>query len=232
MKRLLACSALTLLLVACANTSTGAKTVEYKLEIDVTDTARRAELAEAAGRVMERMVQSIGKTPENLEVQAKKKDPTVTMRVPDADTAGSLEESLKIPFSFRIMESSSVEEADVTIDETDASGKAITVGFRETGITEVDLDSIDAAQMPLSEFGEVRLNFTKEGLQTLQTVLSKNAGKRLGIFVRNRLISTMDVGTDSSKDVFVISNIPSFTVATIFADDVNVGLHVTFVPVE
>jgi hypothetical protein len=46
------------------------------------------------------------------------------------------------------------------------------------------------------------------------------------------MVSKLKVGTEKIADHIIISGIPSYTVAQIFADDVNVGLHTTFEPLR
>jgi hypothetical protein len=50
----------------------------------------------------------------------------------------------------------------------------------------------------------------------------------MGLFVHDRLMAKMPIDAAEPKEEIVIAGIPVPDMAGIFADDVNVGTHVTF----
>ncbi len=76
----------------------------------------------------------------------------------------------------------------------------------------------------------VVLEFTDEGKKILATVFQRYQGKSIGIFVRDILVSKLTVDGKVDPDRIAITGVPSAQVAKIFVDDVNVGLHVSFLP--
>ncbi|MDB4978485.1 MAG: hypothetical protein JWM56_671 [Candidatus Peribacteria bacterium] len=226
MKKILIAASLTVFLVAC-----GAKSADnmakYSLKLDIQDAAKKTELISASKRVAERVLESMGKTAQKENLDTGKADPVLTFTLPDAASKKTLDDVLTSGFKFRIMEEAPVATADITVEQ-----KAGSIGFRETGITEKDLEWVTAAPMPGSAKAEVRLDFTQAGRDILAMVFKQNQGKTIGIFVRNKLVSSMAVNKVKPEDVIIISNVPSMVIANIFADDVNVGLHTQYVPVK
>lgn len=221
-------AACTLALGACTTASTPG-TARYTLTFHNLDEAKETETLEAVERVARNVAQSLGKTPQDITVQKEGTGAVLSLKLPDEASVTALSDVITKPFSLRVMYPVPAEQGDITVEESVGN----TVGYKETGITEQHMAWVVAAQMPNSNFGEVRLDFTKDGRILLLRVLEANKGKQIGLFVRNRLVSVMNVTEqDLTKENVVISNIPSFDVAKIFADDVNVGLHVTFDPIE
>jgi len=66
----------------------------------------------------------------------------------------------------------------------------------------------------------------------MQQVFKENKGKSLGLFIRGALVSKLLVETDELKDDIVIRDITSHEIAEAFADDLTVGLHVRFLPID
>ena len=65
----------------------------------------------------------------------------------------------------------------------------------------------------------------------MKDLFAESEGKNIGIFIRNQLVSKLLVDTDELIDDIIITDIPTVQLANVFADDVNVGLHVTFTPI-
>ncbi len=237
MKRLSLLLASVVFVTACSqstvSTGTNSDTARYTLKIDATDPAKRTELAQAAERVAKGVVGSMKEGEKQIAVTStsldtKQEDPVLTVRLNDAQAVPTLTDVLTSGFSFHILaEHPDIATADQVVATPDGTKKQ---GFKETGITEKMLDGVVAGAMPGTQYGEVQLNFTPAGRDLLKQVYQQNQGKVIGIFVRNRLISTMKIETPEPKDDIRILNVPSQALAKTFADDVNVGLHVKFVP--
>ncbi len=227
MKRLSLLFCSLLLVTACSKAATSSDTIRYTLKIDATDAAKRTELTQAAKKVAERVVESMEKKIVADSIDTSSTDPVLQIKLDDPKAIATLTDILTSPFKLRVMaEHDDTKTADITVQGT---GKQL--GFSETGITEKSLDWVTASPIAGDTKAEVRLDFTPAGRDQLSQVFKDNKGKTLGIFVRNKLISVMQVESDKPMDVISISGIPSLEIATIFADDVNRGLHVQYVPV-
>lgn len=142
----------------------------------------------------------------------------ITIAVQDPKALLRITEELTKPFTLRFMVQAPDGEGDLFVEGYGS--------FRDTGIGERELFWAEAAEDDLTGKGAVRLRFTKEGASQLRTLVEENQGKTIGLFVRGLLISTLQ--TTQLKDDAVIRGIPSGERARSFADEVNVGLHVTF----
>lgn len=220
MKPLFFSAASAVLLASCAlSNSTG-----YLLELNVADPAQRQELGEQALRVIERRLERMGEIPTNKSVNVTDEEATVLFTVETREAIDQLTEELQRPFTFRVMaQAPEGEEGEITVDGHGS--------FASTPITGDDLEWVEGRKQPGKATGEVRLVFTEEGRAEMADLFAANEGKHIGIFVRDQLISKLLVDTGELKDDIVIRDIPSPELAQIFAEDVNVGLHVTFTPI-
>ncbi len=75
----------------------------------------------------------------------------------------------------------------------------------------------------------MRIELSPQGAAILKSLGQTNEGDVIALLVRGALISK----TVAKKDLeeLIIRNIPTPAMGEIFADDVNVGVHVTFTPV-
>jgi len=126
------------------------------------------------------------------------------------------------PFTMRIMAQVADGKGDITIEKQGS--------FKETGITEKHLLWVTGGKDTDPAKGRVLLEFSEEGRMLMGDVFRKNKGKYIGLFVRKHLVSKLLVESEEVKDTILITDIPSFTLAEIFADDLNVGLHAVFTP--
>jgi len=215
-------AALLLLPILLGCSSTGS--ITYRLDIDPTvATERGSDLSLASMRVIERRLENLGEDILEKDVAFENGAPHVSLTVSDPETLDILTKQLTQPFTLRIMEEAPEEEATITV--------GIHGGFRETGITEKHLLWVSAStDGGVLDRGRATLQFTEEGRKLMNEMFKKNKGKSIGLFVRNALMSKLLVESDSLKDDIIIHDIPSVEFAHVFADDVNVGLHVTFTP--
>ena len=218
MKRsVLIASAFALALAGCGDSTT----VAYDVTFDVEDPAQRAQLLQMTEHVVQSRLESMGETTP-IAVKAEEGGAEVTVSVSDPLVADVLTGQLTEPFLLEVMKETTAEQADITVNGHGS--------FMKTGITGMHITWIQAQAQQGSDRAMVTIGFTDEGRTLMQALFKENKGKFVGVFVRGKLISKLRVETDELKDDIVIQDIPSLALATVFADDVNVGLHATFVP--
>ncbi len=205
-------------LAACGSSTT---TVAYTLAFNLPDPASQQDLGLAAMRVIERRLDHMGEALIDKEVRNTNGEMALLITVSDPAVATLLTDELQTPLNFQIMEEVPVEEADIVI-----TGQG---GFKATGVDSASLYAA-IAQEDDDGKGVITLQFSPEGREKLSAVFRKNKGKNIGLFIRGKLTSKLLVETNTLKDDIVIRDLPSPEIARIFADDLNVGLHITFTP--
>ena len=213
-----------LLLVAAILLSGCSKKITYTLSFNIENGDQRSMLALASMRVIERRLSRMGNQLLEQDVNTKNGITKITVSIRDRAAAQTLTEELVTPFSLRIMQSKGKEPPDTTVE---GHGN-----FWNTDINEKHLEWVEARPEGTDneKKGTVILYFTPEGRELMKKVFRDNKGKAIGIFIREQLVSKLTVESEKIRDQIVIQNIPSVEIAKIFADDVNVGLHVTFSP--
>lgn len=214
---LLTFSAVTLL-SACSSTH-----ISYRLEIDEQDAGRKTELIDTAKRVVTRRLESLGEQNANVQVTVDGEVIRLSADVSNQAVKDTILDQLALPFSMQIM-SQVTENGDITVEGHGS--------FKATGITEKHLNWVQAGKDEDPTKGRVALEFTPEGKTLMADVFRQNKDKYIGLFVRGHLVSKLLVASDEVKDSIIITDIPSAVLAEVFADDLNLGLHVTFVPEE
>lgn len=209
-------AALLLLLAGC-----GSKSLSYKITINTTDATKRTELVKAVRRVVERRLKAIGEEPV-IDVRNENSQIMLSIKVEDKAVGETLADQLKEPFSMRMMAQVPDGKGDITVEGQGS--------FKETGLTEKHLLWVASGPDTNPEKGRVLLEFSEEGRKLMGQIFKQNSGKYIGLFVRNHLVSKLLVESTEVKDTILITDIPSPILAEIFADDLNVGLYVTFTP--
>lgn len=217
-KTLLAGLSALVLLAGCS----GSVTSSYRLQFDTEDTSKLTLLSLAVTRVIERRLEAMGENVRGLDISQKEEGPELTFTVETEAAADLLRDDVTAPFELQIMRETKPGETPTI--EIEGHG-----GFITTGITEEHLEWVDASEEPDNK-GRITLGFTKNGRELMRTVFKQNVGKNIGLFVRERLVAKLQVDTAEVRDDIIITGIPSPELARVFADDVNVGLHVTFTP--
>jgi len=205
-----------LLLTAC-----GSATATYSLSFDIDEKGTQEDLTRRSIRVIERRLENFESELLDQVVDHEGSGTTLTVEVPSQDIADALTEELIQPFNLEVMK-----EVPAGQGTTKVEGHG---EFAKTNVIGEHFTWVEHAQDSAGK-GALRLMLSPEGRTRMSLVFEENVGKNLGIFVRNRLISKLGVKTDALKDDIIIRDIPSSEIAEIFADDVNVGLHVTFTP--
>jgi preprotein translocase subunit SecD len=218
MRRFLLTLAILPILAACSSAS-----VTYSVTTNVEEEQRVNLLLLASMRVIERRMANIGEELLDIDLQRNGTSTAIVVQVQEETALDILTEQLTEPFDMQIMKESTEETAEVIVD-----GHG---GFVQTGITGEDILWLESAEEP-GGTGRITITFSEEGREKMSTVFQENVGKNIGIFVRGQLVSKLLVEVDELKDDIVITDIPSLELAAVFADDVNVGLHVTFTPTK
>lgn len=217
MKRFCLSVATLLFLAACSSQ----QTVRYELTIQSSDQAEREGLVTTSMQVVQRRLAALEEMPIKQTINTTATKPVLVLTLKNKEVADALTQRMVQPFDVEIMaEAQPNEKPDVTIE-----GQG---GFMSTGITEKDLLWVEAARNNKTNKGAARILLTEDGKKKLQTLFKKMQGKNIGIFVRGSLVSKLLVKGNDTQDVIYIGDIPSPDIAQIFADDMNVGLHVTF----
>ncbi len=221
--RLLAISGLVLVLLAVGgwwyymgNRETSS--AQYQVTIVSSVPQERSELLAAAVRVVQRRLAAAGDADALVAPDAKE---IITAVSTSPAALAELSQQLLQPFSLKIMEQVPEAEAELIVQQHG--------GFASTGVDEDFITKAVASVMEDGK-GQVALSLSPEGKERMDAVFRKNKGQFIGLFVRDRLMSLLKVESDDAKQTLTIAGIPSADIANQFADDVNVGLHVTFTP--
>lgn len=221
MKRLLTLSIAILTLAACSQTPT----VRYQLTMNTTKEADIVQLTQETFNVMQRRLERMQETIVDMKTKNEGSGSVViTLSTKNKEALDALSSQMQEPFTLEIMaQAEKGEKPDATVEGHGA--------FVKTGITAKDLLWVEADQEPgKKDLGRVHLVFTDDGRTKIGALFKRMKGKNIGIFVRGQLVSKLLVDTDVLRDDIVIQEIPSMELAQIFAEDVNVGIHVTVTP--
>jgi len=215
MKRIsfLLCSAL---LAGCFGGST---TLQYRADISVEDASKIPVLFESIERVLTRRFAAVGVTDQKLTV------------VPQDQSSAEVTIELGKEESERVLHI--FEDAftfDIRLDAGPLDGDPKFATWESLGIDHTMLLWVQAIGNRVTSQVDVELTLNEEGKKKLRELATTHRGKRVGIFVRDLLISALTVQSGSFTDRIIISGIPSAEIAEVFADDVNIGLHVRFTP--
>ncbi len=211
-----------LFLVSC-QPSTTATDITYRLEIKESGKSHTEELIEAAKRSIERRLDAMGESAESINDREEAGVHYIDIDLTNDNGSGSLTAQLREPFSFEIMKSVPLEDADIVVAETE--------GYGRTDISTADFAWLTAkgdASVP-TEKGTVEVEFTSEGLADKKALFAAELGKNVGIFVRQRpvyklLVERADVDSDT-----LVMNIPQAELGYVFADDMNTSLYITYI---
>ncbi|HRH93549.1 MAG TPA: hypothetical protein PKV72_03375 [Candidatus Peribacteria bacterium] len=207
------------LISACAASTTQ---LHYGLTIDNGTPAQVVNLINASERVMKRRISALGvQTPNVIAVPTGGSGGTLTIDVPDEQLVTRIQQILAEKFTFDMR---------LELKETTAQDQNAEENWEKLGVENQHLIGVQVVGDEKTGEVAVELLFTDEGRDLLSKAFAKYKGRTVGIFVRGVLVSKLKVENDAVSDHVVISGIPSAAVAQIFADDVNVGLHVAFTP--
>lgn len=213
MRKLLLLITSFILLTACS------KTVRYEMTFDVEDPTLQQQLSAAAIRVIENRLLGLEKKLLSSDIAETDGKTILTVTVSDADGAKILTESLLTPFTMTIMKQVNPGMGDISNDKYG--------DFKETSLTTKHFESVLPREAEGGR-GSVMITFTAEGREILKKLFRQSTGDIIGIFVRGVLMSKKTIDAADKQDSIAVDGIPTPGIARVFADDVNVGLHVRF----
>lgn len=218
MKHLIRISVLSLaiLLSACST-----KNLAFRASFSKTIAPdMHAQMSKAITNVIQRRVESMQSTFKNLETTQTTEGIDIAFTV-TGKAAGEITNQLVTPFSLRIMRSAKTgEKPDILIEDVG--------GFMDLGVNQKDVFWVTSGADDLGK-GWVQIVFTPEGGKKVKKAMASTKGLQIGLMVRDQLVSTFQSQGVGRENIY-ISGVPSAELAGVFADDVNVGVHVTFVP--
>ncbi len=220
MKHLLRLSLITsvLLLSACTSEDLAFRAVFGPS----VESGRKTELSQAINRVIQRRMESMEGEAKEIKNTLTEEGADITFTASPGNLAAPITDQLVAPFTFRLMRSAKANETpDITFEETG--------GYVELGVTEKDVLWLSGGTDENTKKGWVEILFTTEGKKKVKDALTKSNGMQVALIVRNQLVSTFQSKGVGRENIF-IDGVPTPELAGIFADDVNVGVHVTFVP--
>ncbi|MSR68028.1 hypothetical protein EXS65_04395 [Candidatus Peribacteria bacterium] len=203
-------------LVACGG---GQQTIIQTMTIRSPEASKTMALIQATERVMNRRLAGAGiQNAHASTIPTGTNTATLTLTLPDATAVAKANSILSEQFTF-----------DLRIEEPKKNEDG-TSDWEPTALTGSNLLWVQAVGNNATGEIAIELQFSEAGRTILESVFSKNAGKHIGIFVRDLLVSKVSVTNGAVADTVIIGGIPSAKVAEIFSDDVNVGLLVSFTP--
>lgn len=216
MRRIALFLAVSLLLGGCRFLQ---KRATFTLTFDVPSDAVREELIWSALRIMESTAVDLKSPLTDKEVSVGSGSTTISVTLKNAKAAKALTQKMTTPFTLQFMRKVEDGKGTVTVENHGS--------FEDLGVGQKELFWAEASEGQVDGKSAVRLLFSKEGFPVIQKMLKDNRSEMIGLFVQERLVSTLD--PNSVKGDIVIRGIPSPEMARDFADRVNVGLHVTVV---
>lgn len=217
---------LLLLLIPLLLTACSGKERQYIVEFDTDNVERMADLTAAARRVIERRLLRHGGELVNFGVKREGKDTFLTVETDKKEVAEALNTELTTPFELAMMVEVEGEpiEGDISVEGHGT--------FRSVNVTQEDLDWVlgAASDGPIVGQGKVTVGFTEDGGAKMRIVFESHNGKHLGMFVRQQLAAKILLENEHISRTITIEGLPSSDLALVFADDVNVGTHMTFIP--
>ena len=220
MKKLIAPALFALFLAACGDIPTN---LTYNVTFTTEDSGRMTDLSLATRHVVERRLSRLegNLIDYDIDYDEESKATTIEVEVDNAKAAAVLNEEMITPFTFEVRYLvEEAEEGDITVEGAGS--------FRATGIDKSYVDWVvgQTTEPPLNR-GRVLIGFTDDSAEQVQTLFTEQAGNTIGLFVRGRLTAAVQIDGEFEK-VLVIEGLPSGEIAKIFADDMNVGIHMIF----
>ncbi len=206
-----------LALVACSpDTPT---LVRYDVTFKNLPADRLEDLPIAVNNVVGGRLGSLGITTADVMVQPTASGATVAITMPNS-LIEPLTAQLTAPYTLRFMRVAGS-------GETVAISVAKFGNFAESGLNETHVEWMEAST-DAEGMGAVTITFNEVGHGLLKSLAGTDGGRQYGLFAKGKLISLFTMNPNFGGDI-VLNKIPSADLAAIFADDVVVGLHATFV---
>lgn len=204
-------------LAACSSDAPVA--VRYDVSFKGVSADRLEAMPAAVTNVISGRLARLGVNPTDLKVELAGSGAVATTTAP-ASAADQVTTELTAPYTLRFMRQSGTGET-VTVSVAQYGN------FSESGLNETHVDWIEAGTDEQG-LGSVMISFNDAGHEQLAKLAKDDTGRQYGLFAKGKLISLFTMQDDFGGDI-VLNKIPSAELAAIFADDVNVGLHASFV---
>jgi hypothetical protein len=222
----LCCGALCVTLGACSKEVA----LRYTVSANVADPGSVVALITAAQRVVQRRLAAIGETKASVvTAPTGGSGGTLTVKLKTDNVVPRVKTMLAEPFSFEIRLEKPAATTATASGSTDTANAS---DWLATGITKDNLLGVRTIVNSTTGEAAIELDFTPEGRVLLAKLFKENKGKNIAIFVRDLMVSRLQIQSTELDEHIVISGIPSAAVGEVFSDDVNVGLYVTYTPVE
>ena len=191
-------------------------TVGYSLQINHEN---KKELIAMSQRVVTGRLQALTQGTVPVSIDQTQAVPILTMQTtPQAFTR--LTQQLNGPLHLHVMIETDIDSADIIIADIK--------GFKTTSIDETDiiwLTTEEESTQPI-----ISIELTPQGTQELKTLFAENPEADVRLFIRQNPITTLDSTQLLENNRLILRDIDSKEIAAIFVDDVNVSMHVQFVP--
>lgn len=227
------------LLAACGKTDT-TTVINYKMMLDANMQDKRLELINASQRIMGYRLLAANIKAVPTAIPSGQTEGLLTIRLTNPKDLAAAKKIIERPFAFDIR---------TEIVPTPNGKKPDDANWQKTGITEKHVLWIQVLADKASGSIAAEIQLTPEGRKKMEAVFADLAKQNqalilkampkskvappvlnIGIFLRDSLISELTPSGSQLQSRVIISGIPSASVAQIFADDVNTGIHVHFVP--
>lgn len=203
----------------------GGETLQYTATFGAlkSDAPKRAQLVESLERVLTGKLGALEITDAQVLVTPEDDEAKVVISKLTPEQVPQVEDIIKRPFSI-----------DLRLEKTGPKGEDYKqydpVNWDTTSISTMDIGWVNLIQERETGQAGVELVFTESGRAKLTDLFRKNPNRNVGVFVRDRLVSSLAVNGSDIKERIIIGGIPSLETARIFSDDVNTGLHITLTP--
>ncbi len=216
MKRFVFVFGTLLLLTGCVKSGS----VSYQLRF--SDPALKNELSPAALRAVQGRLYAL-KQDAGAKSAVLDSSGSIISIILKSDVADELTKQLTAPLNFSVMTQVPAAQAEITVEKLGA--------LKGSGITEKDVSKTVVNPTSKDGTSSATISFTPQGAALLKKVCADNLGKVIALTVRHHLVSTFTVGSSDCKHGSVtVSGAPNAAMAQAFTDDMNVGTHVTFIP--
>lgn len=204
-------------------------TLSYNVIFTTDNPDRMTDLSLATRHIVERRLARLDGALFDYDVDYDEEtaETIISVEVDSEESAMALNEEMTAPFTFevRTLIEGEPEDGDIPVER---------VGyFRASGIDKTDIDWVvgETTEPPLNQ-GRVLIGFTDEGVEKAKALFADNTDNTIGMFVRDRLAAAIQGSPDEFERVLAITGLPSGEIAKVFADDMNVGIHMTFELIE
>jgi hypothetical protein len=220
MKKLLLPTLFALVLSGCGSSTS----ISMDVQFTTSGNDDRAKLVLAAKHITERRLEQLESELSDFDVTYGE-DATAVIAISgsDADAMQELLARMTEPFTVEIrLKTELHEEGDIAVEGLGS--------FRDIDIHKRDMKWVLSRAMEASPLnhGEIMIQFTEDGTEKMDALFSEHSGEGIGLFIRNQLAANFAINQDSFGGAITIPNVPSAELAQIFADDMNVGINMTF----